>query len=127
MKSNTLKTTPSYWTGIIFSLLASFGLSVVSVVVIAPNSSGLFSFWAPIAGFITLLGVMVVGIPVVLALKEFKKDTCLNAGLAGGYITFIISLGFSGLSMGWLSYVAIVYGFTCGFTFMFGIKQDLKK
>ncbi len=118
------KTIHSFWTGIAYSLIASLGLSFISAFLLSQNSHGLFQIWALVAWFITLLGVVFIGIPVVLALKEFNKDTWLNAGLSGGFITFLMMLGLSGASMGWLSYVSIFYGFVCGFAFMYGVKQD---
>ncbi len=125
MKINSKKNNPySFWIGILFSLLASFALSVICAGYLG---FGILPMWLFIAGFVTLMGVMVIGIPVVLALKEFNKDTCLNAGLSGGFIVFIIILGLSGLSLNWFSSVFIIYGFVCGFAFMCGIKQDSKK
>jgi hypothetical protein len=121
----------SYWNGILFSLIASLVLSLICVIIISLYSThpsfGVLPMWALIAGFITLLGVIVIGIPVVLALRGLNKDTCLNAALSGGLIVFILILGLSGLSLNWFSYVFVAYGFICGFAFMCGIKQGLMK
>jgi hypothetical protein len=126
-KNNNTKTTYSFWIGILFSLIASLALSLITVTLMSLYSNNpsfdVLPMWAFIAGFITLLGVMVIGIPVVLALKEFNKETCLNAGLSGGSIVFIITLGLSGPSLGWFSCVFIAYGFVCGYAFMYGIKK----
>ena len=122
--NNNTKITNSFWVGILYSMVASFALSVICASYLG---FGIFPMWASFAGFITLLGVMVIGIPVVLALKEFNQDTCLNAALSGGFITFLIMLGLSGLSLDWLSYISIFYGFVCGYAFMKGYRQGQGK
>ncbi len=125
MKTNiNKKNTYSIWNGILFSLIASLSLSFICAIFLG---FGVFPMWAFIAGFITLLGVMVIGIPVVLALKEFDKDTCINAALSGGLIVFLIILGLGGTALSWFSCVFIVYGFVCGFAFMCGARKDLVK
>ena len=118
-KSNN-KTTSSFWIGILFSMVASFALSVICASFLG---FGILPMWASLAGFITLLGVMVIGIPVVLALKEFNQDTCLNAALSGGFIIFVIVLGLGGPPLSRISCVFIAYGFVCGYAFMCGIKK----